>query len=104
MNDRIENVRVSAAREQALPCDFRIVHGESETNDNIPASEALARLCNAECMLLIALAYLDDNQSSNEAWRLSESLGGILRLLDGVYLSLSEALYAKENPAVGAAG
>lgn len=53
--------------------------------------EALARLCNAECMLKLALKALDDTSLGGEEWEISEALHGVKRLLDGCYVSLSNA-------------
>lgn len=58
----------------------------------IAPDEALARLCNAECMLDLAIRAHDSTIVDNEGWKVSEALNGVRRLLDGCYVSLASAL------------
>lgn len=53
-------------------------------------NEALARLCNAECMLELVLKAHDASVSGGDDWTVSEALHGVLRLLNGVYSTLME--------------
>lgn len=59
---------------------------------SMEASEALARLCNAECMLNLAVKPHDDTIIGNPQWEINEALHGVRRLLEGCYSSLSWAL------------
>lgn len=58
----------------------------------LQVEDALARLCNAECMLRLAIQAHDQVIVGNEQWLINESLRGVQRLLDGVYSTLGEAV------------
>jgi hypothetical protein len=61
------------------------------TNDELlPAREALGRLCNAECTLKLIVAHTQENNGMVDGWQVGEALEGVLRLLDGCYVALSE--------------
>lgn len=53
-------------------------------------NEALARLCNAECMLNLAIKAHDDTVVGGDEWTINEALHGVRRLLDGVYCTLND--------------
>jgi len=54
--------------------------------------DALARLCNAECMLQLIIQASDEHLSDMREWRINEALRGVQKLLDGCYVTLPEAV------------
>jgi hypothetical protein len=60
--------------------------------EDLKPDEALARLCNAECMLELAIKALDETSMNTDEWKVSEALQGVSRLLDGCYVTLSDAV------------
>lgn len=60
--------------------------------EELKQDEALARLCNAECMLGLAIDAHDQLNLSPEQWAINEALHGVRRLLDGCYSALLEAV------------
>mgnify|MGYP000981796331 CR=1 FL=1 len=59
--------------------------------DHEEAADALARLCQAECMLKTLAAWLREEGGTPIEWQASETLEGALRLLDGCYVTLANA-------------
>ena len=71
--------------------------------DTIPAHEAHARLCNAECILKLIAAHMREINGMVDGWQVSEALDGVLYLLDGCYVSLGELLSAMDAGSPGPA-
>lgn len=65
-------------------------------------ADALARLCNAECMLDLTIKAHDKIVVDADEWRVNEALRGVSRLLDGVYVTLGEHLAELKQAAEGA--
>lgn len=65
---------------------------EALMGTNLKPDEALARLCNAECMLDLAIAAHDELVVECDEWKVNEALHGVKRLLEGCYSSLVEAV------------
>lgn len=59
---------------------------------DLKPDEALARLCNAECMLSLAIAAHDQLIVESAEWEVNEALHGVKRLLEGCYSSLVDAV------------
>ena len=54
--------------------------------------DALARLCNAVCMLDLAIDAHQEIVVDSDEWKVNEALRGVARLLDGCYTTLGEAI------------
>ena len=54
--------------------------------------DALARLCNAECMLDLTIKAHQEIVVDSEEWKVNEALRGVATLLEGCYLTLGEAV------------
>lgn len=74
------------------------------SDSEITADEAHARLCNAECMLGLIRDHLNEHNGLVDGWQVCEAIEGVLRLLDGCYVALGDALDLKEKPAAATAG
>lgn len=67
------------------------------TRDEV--NDALARLCNAECMLELVIEAHDETVVGGTDWQVSEALHGVRRLLQGVYCTLNDfAIAALADP------